>query len=143
MSGAMALLVAATTLAAPASIESFNQAWADATRHMDNAAALALWEADGVSLLPSTPPIVGKPAIAKFLDEVTKQVSGAHMQSFELRCHDIRVSGNWASEWCDEHQVVQMSAGKPPFDGRGKMLVVLHRGADGRWRLHSEMWNQA
>jgi len=23
------------------------------------------------------------------------------------------------------------------------MLLVLHRGVDGRWRLHDEMWNQA
>ena len=139
------LLVAATMTAqtAQSGVEQFNLAWIDATRHMDNAAVLALWEDDGVSLLPSTSPIVGKPAISKFLEDGTKQMPGAHMQSFDLQCHDLKVSGDWASEWYTEHQIVRMPNGKPPFDGRGKLLVILHRGTDGHWRLQTEMWNQA
>jgi len=126
-----------------AEIEAFNRAFDEATRRMDNAASLALWEEDGTSLLPSTKPIVGKKAIAAFLEKVTAQLQGAHMEKFEDMCFDIQVSGNWASEWCVEHQIVQLPAGKPPFDGWGKMLLVLHRGADGKWRLKQEMWNQA
>ncbi len=137
------IAVALTAQAAPSGVEAFNRAWADATRRMDDAATLALWQDDGVSLLPSTPPIVGKPAIAKLLADVARQAPGARMQSFDLQCHDIKVSGDWASEWCEEHQVVLMPNGKLPFDGRGKLLVILHRGADGHWRLQTEMWNQA
>ena len=98
-------------------VAAFNKALDTATRHMDNAATLALWEEDGVSLLPSTPPIVGKKAIGKFFDDVMAQLSGSKMTSFDMQCHDIQVSGDWASEWCTEHQVVQLSGGKPPFDG--------------------------
>jgi ketosteroid isomerase-like protein len=123
-------------------IIAFNRALDSATRHMDNAATLALWDDDGVSLLPSTKPIIGKAAIADFLDRVTSGNPGARMQTFELECFDIQVSDAWASEWCTEHQVVSFVDGKH-FDGRGKMLLVLHRGSDGRWRLHTEMWNQA
>ncbi len=123
-------------------IAAFNRALDSATRHMDNAATLALWEDDGVSLLPSTKPIAGKAAIAEFLTRVTAGNPGAQMQTFELECFDIQGSGAWASEWCTEHQVVAFANGKR-FDGRGKMLLVLHRGADGAWRLHTEMWNQA
>jgi ketosteroid isomerase-like protein len=127
-----------------AGVEAFNHAMEAATRHMSNPEALALWEDDGVSLLPSTPPIAGKKAIGQFLDQVTAQLKGAHMQSFEMQCHDITVSGDWASEWCTEHQVVRFADPKqPPFDGRGTMLFVLHRGAGGQWRLKTEMWNQA
>ncbi len=125
-----------------AEIEAFNRAFDEATRHMDNAATLALWEEDGTSLLPSTQPIVGKKAITAFLEQVMSQLQGAHMEKFEDSCFDIQVSGNWASEWCVEHQIVQLPAGKPPFDGWGKMLLVLHKGADGKWRLKHEMWNQ-
>ncbi|HSS76597.1 MAG TPA: DUF4440 domain-containing protein [Thermoanaerobaculia bacterium] len=126
-----------------AEIEAFNRAFDEATRHMDSAATLALWEEDGTSLLPSTKPIVGKKAIAAFLQQVMSQLEGAQMEKFEDTCFDIQVSGNWASEWCVEHQIVKLPAGKPPFDGWGKMLLVLHRGIDGKWRLKQEMWNQA
>lgn len=124
-------------------IEAFNQKFGDATRRMGNAATVALWADDGISLLPSTKPIVGKKAIAAFLDRVTAEIQGARMQKFEMECFAIDVSGDVASEWCSEHQVVLMPGGKPPFNGRGKMLLVLRRGLDGKWRLLREMWNQA
>ena len=60
LSGAQALETKTTALTTHAEIEVFNRAFDDATRRMDNAAAVALWEADGISLLPSTKPIVGK-----------------------------------------------------------------------------------
>jgi hypothetical protein len=61
---------------------------------------------------------------------------------FEMQCHAISGSGNWASEWCEEHQIVLLPGGKPPFDGRGKMLLVLAKQADGNWRIEREMWTQ-
>ncbi|MBS0457076.1 MAG: DUF4440 domain-containing protein [Proteobacteria bacterium] len=139
----MATTTAAIDRTATAGIDVFNRALEQATRSMDNAATLALWDDDGVSLLPSTPPIIGKPAIAHFFDQVTDALHGAHMQSYEQQCFDIHVSGDLASEWCTEHQVVVFADGRPAFDGRGKMLFVLHRGEDGRWRVRQEMWNQA
>ena len=126
-----------------AEIETFNRTLEQATRMMDNRSTLALWAEDGVSLLPSTKPIEGKAAIAAFLEGVTAQIRGAKMEKFELECFGIDVSGDLASEWCNEHQVVVMPDGKPPFDGRGKMLLVLRRGTDGHWRIEREMWNQA
>jgi uncharacterized protein (TIGR02246 family) len=146
------LLLLATSLpataqtAAPApdaGIQAFNHKLEDATRRMDNAATLALWTEDGISLLPSTKPIVGKPAIAAFLENVTASIQGATMQKFEMSCFAVDVSGNLATEWCTEHQVVQLPGGKPPFDGHGKMLLVLRKGSDGNWRMEREMWNEA
>jgi len=131
------------TEAPRAQIEAFNQKYEDATRRMDNAALMELWAEDGISLLPSTKPIIGKAAIAAMMNAITAQIKGARMDKFELSCSAIEVSGNMATEWCSEHQIVTLSDGKPPFDGRGKMLLVLKRGADGKWRLLREMWNQA
>ena len=124
-------------------IDDFNRALIDATKKMDNAASMALWEDEGVSLLPSTPPLVGKRAIGAFLEKVTSQFPGARMESFTCDCETVFASGDWASERCVEHQVVQLPGGKPPFDGRGNILYVLHRGSDGRWRIRAEMWNPA
>ena len=137
-----ALPAQTTTSKAEAEIEALNTSLADATRRMDNAAALALWADDGVSLLPSTKPIEGKKAIGDFLNTVTAAYPGARMESFTMQCHGLEIAGDWASEWCTEHQVVNLAADKPPFDGWGKMLLVLHRSALG-WRITREMWNQA
>ena len=125
---------------ARAEIEGFNHQLDAATRSMDNAATLALWAEDGVSLMPGSKPTVGKAAITAMLDGVTAQVKGAHMEHFEMHCEGIEVSGDLATEWCSEHQVVNFPGGKPPFDGRGRMLLVLRRGGDGRWLLLREMW---
>ncbi len=145
----LVLALTGTTAAAPAApsakagIDAFNHAFDQATRAMDDQATLALWEDDGVSLLPGTVPMIGKPALAKFLAEIRKQIPGGQMKTFESRCFDLQASGDLASEWCEEHQIVTFTDGKPTFDGRGKMLLVLHRGSDGHWRLRQEMWNQA
>ena len=86
--------------------------------------------------------MVGKQVIAKFLDDVSSQLPGARMEKFEMKCFDVERIGDSATEWCEEHQHVVFPSGKPPFDGRGKMLLVLHRGADGKWRMRREMWNE-
>lgn len=140
--GVVLMLAGATSVAADAGIEDFNRALIQATARMDNSAALALWEDDGITLLPQTRPIVGKKAIAKFLEDVSAQLAGAKMEKFEMQCFDIETSKDWASEWCEEHQHVILPNGKPPFDGRGKMLLILHRSADGKWRMRREMWNE-
>lgn len=152
---AMAVLAALSLLGAPrvfaqgaaadvrAGIESFNAAMIRATRAMDNAALLALWEENGTALLPSTPPIIGKAALTKFYADVMAGLGDAKMKSFEMQCSGLEISGDLATEFCTEHQVVDLGAGKPPFDGKGTMLFVLHRGRDNVWRLMREMWNPA
>lgn len=144
---ALFLIIHIVAVAQPANsnseINTFNKAFADATRRMDNTATLALRAEDGISLLPSTEPIVGKAAVATFLENVTSQIKGATMESFDMECFDIIASGDFATEWCTEHQVVRLGEGKPPFDGRGRMLLVLRRSASGVWRIEREMWNQS
>lgn len=124
-------------------ISAFNDALRRATQSMQIDVLIDLWDDQGVTLLPETAPVIGKPAITRFLKEVTAQLGSARMQRFELACFDILVSGSWASEWCQEHQIVDLGNDKPPFEGRGNMLLVLHRRKDGQWRLIREMWNQA
>jgi ketosteroid isomerase-like protein len=143
LAASLCLMAQTVVQAAPAEIEAFNSRLENAIRSMDNSQVMALWAIDGISLLPSTKPLVGKPAIAEFLTTVTAQLEGARMDQFEMHCSGIEVSGQWASEWCDERQVVLLPGGKPPFEGRGRMLLVLHKSENGIWLIKREMWNQA
>jgi uncharacterized protein (TIGR02246 family) len=128
--------------AASAEIDAFNRKYIAAHLRMDNAAVLSLWADDGISLLPATDPIIGKEAIGKFMNEVMGKMPGYHMQKMDVDFQGIEVIGDWASEWAEEHQVVQPPPGKRLIDSYGKLLLVLHREADGNWRITREMWNQ-
>jgi ketosteroid isomerase-like protein len=144
---ATSILVSAAVSAAAAApingpLDGFNHAFADAFRKMDNKAVLALWEDDGIALLPHTPPVIGKAQIARMMGVITSAHPKAHMESFTNECSGVEPAGDWASEWCLEHQVV-VEPGQKPFDGWGKMLLILHRGRDRQWRLNREMWNEA
>jgi len=123
-------------------IDAFNRKYIEAHLKMDNAAIMSTWAVDGVALLPATKPIEGKTAIATFLAQVTSQLTGYHMENVEMDFQGIEVHGDWASEWTNEHQRIQPPDGKAAIDSYGKILLVLHREADGIWRVKCEMWNQ-
>ena len=122
-------------------IEAFNKKFQEATLRMDNAGAMALWADDGVTLLPGLAPIVGKKTIVKWLDDLIANMPGYKVIQQENEFHDIQVSGDGASEWGTTHQVVQPPEGKPPIEGYGKILLVLHKDRSGEWKIKEEMWN--
>ncbi len=126
----------------PADVAAFNQELGRAIRALDDAALLALWDTQGVSLLPQSPPLLGKSAIARNLQEVMTSLPGAQMETFELHCHALAVESRLASEWCEEHQLIRFDNHRKHFEGRGKILLLLRRDAQGPWRILSEMWNQ-
>ena len=135
-------LIALPAFAAPhPGIDAFNQKFREATLHMDNAALMALWDEDGVTLLPGMAPLEGRSTIAKWLDGVMTQLAGYRVTVQDNDFHDINVYGDWASEWGTTHQIVQPPDGKPAIDTWGKILLVLHKDASGAWKIREEMWN--
>jgi uncharacterized protein (TIGR02246 family) len=124
-------------------IEAWNQKYIAAHLRMDNAAILAMWQEDGVSLLQGMPPIVGKRAIGKFVDDAVAQIPGYHMKTMEIDFREIQIMGDWAYEWGIEHQVLEPPPGKEAFDGRGNILLILHKDAQGEWKIKQEMWSAA
>jgi uncharacterized protein (TIGR02246 family) len=124
-------------------IDAFNKRYVEIHLKMDTAAIYGTWAEDGVSLMPGEAPLVGKKAIVAWVDNILAQMPGYKVVKEEIEFHDIQISGDWASEWAMEHQVVQPPDGKPVIDSRGKMALVLHREASGEWKVKQEMWNQA
>ena len=88
-------------------------------------------------------PIVGKEAISKFFADAVAQIAGYHMKTMEIDFREIQVMGDWAYEWGIEHQVLQPPPGREAFDGRGNILLILHKNAQGDWKIKQEMWSAA
>ena len=124
-------------------VDSFNKRYLEMHLKMDTAGILGTWAEDGVSLMPGEAPLIGKKAIVTWVENILSQMPGYKVAKEELNFHDIQISGDWASEWATEHQVVQPPDGKPVIDSRGKMALVLHREVNGEWKVKQEMWNQA
>jgi uncharacterized protein (TIGR02246 family) len=124
-------------------IEAFNKKFVELHLRMDTAGVLALWAEDGVDLMPGEAPLVGKKTIVAWVEAIVAKMPGYEVKKEEVEFHDIQVFGDWASEWATEHQVVQPPEGKPPIEGYGKMMLVLHREANGEWKIKQEMWNAA
>jgi ketosteroid isomerase-like protein len=123
-----------------AEILSFNEKFINAHLRMDNPAIIAMWAEDGVSLLPSMAPMVGRATIGKFINDISAQMPGYKIVREKIDFHDIQVSGDWASEWGLETQGLQ-PPNQPTMEGYGKVLFVLHKDAKGEWKIQQEMWN--
>jgi uncharacterized protein (TIGR02246 family) len=129
--------------AARKEIEAFNKRYVELHLKMDTPGIMALWAEDGVDLMPGTMAMVGRKKIAAWVEDILEKMPGYKVTKQEMEFHDIHVCGDWASEWATEHQVVQPPEGKPPVESFGKMALVLHRGANGEWKVQQEMWNAA
>jgi ketosteroid isomerase-like protein len=124
-------------------IERFNDHYRELHLEMDTAGIFGLWADDGVDLMPGEAPMIGKKVIQAWVEDILAKMPGYKVVKQEMEFHDIAVSGDWASEWALEHQVVQPPDGKEPIETWGKMALVLHRENGGVWKVKQEMWNQA
>jgi uncharacterized protein (TIGR02246 family) len=134
-------VISASVYAAPAGeLATFNTAFRDVILRMDNAGTVALWAEDGVSLLPDTAPILGRKGVAEFMERVMKDLVGYRVTKEEIEWKDMRVAGDWASEWGIVHQEVMPPGDKPAIEVYGRIALVLHRESGG-WKIAQEMWN--
>jgi ketosteroid isomerase-like protein len=117
-------------------IEAFNERFEEVTLRVNNAGVIALWADDGVTLLPGMAPIEGKKTIARWLDEVVAKLPGYKATKQENEFHDIRVTGDWASEWGTTHQAVNRRTGSHRLKGMEKFCwyCIKTRAASGGWR---------
>jgi ketosteroid isomerase-like protein len=77
------------------------------------------------------------------VEDIVAKTPGYKVMKQDMEFHDIHVCGEWTSEWATEHQVVQPPDGMPVIESYGKMALVLHREANGEWKVQQEMWNAA
>src|SRR5580658_8608914 len=119
-------------------LEKFNNNFRELHLKMDTAKIVTLWADDGVDLMPEEAPMIGKQVIQAWVQDIVAKMPGYKVTKEEMEFHDIQVSGDWASEWGLEHQVVQAPNGQEPIETWGKLALVLHREANGDWRIKQE-----
>jgi uncharacterized protein (TIGR02246 family) len=124
-------------------IDEFNHRFVEACRKMENAGTIELWAADGVDLLPGLDPMVGKSAIAKWLNGLTEQTKGAKVLQCDVDWQKIEISGDVAYEWGINTQTVSIPSQAEPFTNKGKIILILRRQTDGSWKLSLESWNNS
>ena len=123
------------------SLDAFNQEFVAACARMDHKADAAFWTEDGVDLLPGLAPMVGKAKISAWLDGLTPQLAGAKMQYCTVNWQDIQIHGDLAYEWGINRQKIEFPPPKKPFEGSGKILLILKRQENGSWKVALEAWN--
>ena len=146
--GIVAMMIGAMRIAAgqskdegPKEIAAFNAKFVDLHLKMDTPGIMAMWAEDGVDLMQGEKPIVGRKTITAWIEDILSKMPGYKVTKEELEFHDIHVCGDWATEWATEHQVAKAPEGKEDFDGYGKIALVLHREANGEWKIKEEIWN--
>src|SRR5215831_2343003 len=122
------------------SVEQFNQRWIAACQKMDRPTTVAMWAEDGTDLIQGLEPMVGKAKIAAWLSDLEKQMPGAKMVYCTVDWQDIQIHGDVAYEWGINGQKVEFPPPQKPFEGAGKILLILKR-EKGEWKVAVESWN--
>src|SRR5262249_54470258 len=123
-----------------ASVDEFNRRYDAACQKMDHPATIAMWAEDGTDLIQGLAPMVGRAKISAWLSDLEKQMPGAKMIYCTVDWRDIQIHGDVAYEWGINRQKVAFPPPQKPFEGAGKILLILKR-TGGEWKIAVESWN--
>jgi hypothetical protein len=65
-------------------IEAFNKRYVELHLKMDTAGILALWEEDGVDLMPGDAPMIGKKKIVAWVEDIVAKMPGYKVTKQEM-----------------------------------------------------------
>jgi uncharacterized protein (TIGR02246 family) len=110
-------------------IRALIESWMSATKAGDTAAVLGLMTDDVVFMVPGAEPF-GREAFAA----AARDMSGIRIEG-ESEIVEVKVLGDWA--WARTRLKVAMTppGASGPKRRSGYTLSILHRDADGKWRL--------
>jgi ketosteroid isomerase-like protein len=98
------------------------------------------WADDAVIMPPGLPPVRGKAAIRRYVEEAAK------LPGFQIRWEPESVCVSRAGDlaYMIERNVTTLDdAQGNPVTAHGKVVTVWRKEADGLWRNIVDMWNEA
>jgi uncharacterized protein (TIGR02246 family) len=114
------------------SVDEGNRKFGAAAARKDYAGMAALYTDNAKVLPPDAPIVTGKKAIEEFWRAAATALG---LTDVTLKTIDLEVTGDTAYELGEAD--LQLGSGQ----AKVKYLVVWHRGGDGQWRLHRDIWN--
>lgn len=121
-------------------IDAFNKRFTELHLKMDTPGIMAMWAEDGVDLMQGESPIVGRKTITAWIENILSRVPG----------YKVTKRWNFATSKCAETGQAsgprnirwrRLKRGSRTSRAYGKMALVLHREANGEWKIKQEMWN--
>jgi len=109
-----------------------NRKFGAAAARKDYAGMAALYTDNAKVLPPDAPIVTGKKAIEEFWRAAATALG---LTDVTLKTVDLEVTGDTAYEVGEAE--LKLGSGQ----AKVKYLVVWHRGGDGQWRLHRDIWN--
>ena len=117
-----------------AAIRSASDAWAEAFKADDDAAAVAFATEDAVLMPPNMPAFQGRPALEEYVASFT-------VTDFSVRRLEIDGRGDLAFERA-AYVVSAVPEGlTEPTTNPGKYLAIWRKQADGSWLMAVQIWN--
>lgn len=119
-------------------IETANQRFGEGIRKADAAAIGRLYTEDALLMPPNFEIIRGREGTQKFWDGAIKMgVKDAVLKTVELneKGDTVEEVGNYTLKIHPE--------GQSPFEDKGKYVVLWKQDADGKLRLHRDIWNSS
>jgi uncharacterized protein (TIGR02246 family) len=119
-------------------IRAANRKFGDGIRKGDPSAVGDLYTEDAILMPPNNEMIRGRHGTEGFWGAAIKMgVRDAVLKTIELRvvADEVHEVGNYALKIQPE--------GKKAFEDKGKYIVIWKRDAEGRWKLHRDIWNSS
>lgn len=104
----------------------------EASKENDIDTLASLWTQDGVLIIPMSPPLVGKPAIRKMLEQQKEQAKDVETTAYDERWEELRIMGDYAYEWGNISVSMELPGGKQGSHTVGAMRI-LQKQKDGEW----------
>jgi uncharacterized protein (TIGR02246 family) len=120
-------------------IEALNQHDVKAALASDVEAIVSQWTDDFVVIPPAGPIVRGRSANAALVEQAREQMQALVPVDYVVEIEEITVTGNYAFEWGTYRGAVRPRAGGSDATYSGKLLRILQRQPDGRWKMHRTM----
>lgn len=122
-------------------IEELHRRDVEAAKAFDVEALTGLATEGVVILPPDALPLEGSSALREMLEPLRGQRAELEVTDYDQEWQELIVAGDYAFEWAIVRTSARVKASGEIIREKQKLLRVLKRTQDGRWKVHRAMWN--